>query len=94
VISEIKKEMYEKEEIPLIVTEEQMDTLFSLFGYYGWYADEVNGTLGTHLNGFTVTDDIIESKRDTGEEDHHPNSEECSFCLRKPCITDGNNGQL
>ena len=30
-ISEIKTEMYEKEEIPLIVTEE-IDTLFSLFG--------------------------------------------------------------
>jgi hypothetical protein len=44
--------------------------LFSLFGYYGWYADEVNGTFGTHLNGFTMTDGIIESKRDTGEEDH------------------------
>ena len=69
-ISEIKKEMYEKEEIPLIVTEEQMNTLFSFFGYYGWYADEVNGTFGTHLNGFTMTDGIIESKRDTGEEDH------------------------
>jgi hypothetical protein len=41
-----------------------------LFGYYGWYADEVNGTFGTHLNGFTMTDDIIESKRDTGNTRH------------------------
>jgi len=69
-ISEIKKEMYEKEEIPLIVTEEQMDTLFSLFGYYGWYADEVNDTLVTHVNGITMTDDITESKKGTGEENH------------------------
>ena len=38
-ITEIKKEMYEKEKISLIVTEEQNDTLFNLFGYYGWDVD-------------------------------------------------------
>jgi len=43
-ITEIKKEMYEKEKISLIVTEEQKDTLFSLFGYYGWDVDGVNDT--------------------------------------------------
>ena len=43
-ITEIKKEMYEKEKISLIVTEEQNDTLFSLFGYYGWDVDGVNDT--------------------------------------------------
>jgi len=39
-----KKEMCEKEKISLIVTEEQRETLFSLFGYYGWDIDEVNDT--------------------------------------------------
>lgn len=34
--------MCEKENISLIVTEEQKDTLFSLFGYYGWDVDGVN----------------------------------------------------
>jgi hypothetical protein len=28
--------MCEKEKISLIVTEEQKETLFSMFGYYGW----------------------------------------------------------
>lgn len=43
-ITEIKKEMYEKERIALIDTEEQDDTLFSLFGYYGWDVDGINYT--------------------------------------------------
>jgi hypothetical protein len=38
-------------------TEEQKDTLLSLFGYY----DGVNDTQVTHVNEATQTDEIIES---------------------------------
>jgi hypothetical protein len=33
--------MCEKEKISLIVTEEQKETLLSMFGYYGWDVDGV-----------------------------------------------------
>jgi hypothetical protein len=42
-ITEIKREMYKKEKISLIVTEEQNDTLF-VWILYGWDVDGVNDT--------------------------------------------------
>ena len=49
-ISEIKWKILEIEKISLIITEEQKDTLLSLFGYY----DEVEAT---------QTDEITESPK-------------------------------
>ena len=52
--------MYEEEKISLIVTEEQKDILFSLFGYYEWGVDEINYTQVTHVNEATQTDETTE----------------------------------
>jgi len=53
------------------------------------------------VNEATQTDEITESDGGAGEENENsfiihqdPNSEECPFCLCKPCITDENNRQL
>ena len=89
--------MCEKEKISLIVTEEQKETLLSMFGYYG-----VNDSKVTQVNEATQTDEITEeSDGGAGEENENsfiihqdPNSEECPFCMCKPCITDENNRQL
>jgi hypothetical protein len=94
--------MCEKEKISLIVTEEQKETLLSMFGYYGWDVDGVNDSKVTQVNEATQTDEITEeSDGGAGEENENsfiihqdPNSEECPFCMCKPCITDENNRQL
>ena len=58
-ISEIKWKILEIEKISLIITEEQKDTLLSLFGYY----DGVNDIQVTHVNEATQTDEITESPK-------------------------------
>jgi hypothetical protein len=52
--------MCEKEKISLIVTEEQKETLLSMFGYYGWDVDGVNDSKVTQVNEATQTDEITE----------------------------------
>ncbi|CAC5416623.1 unnamed protein product [Mytilus coruscus] len=93
----------ESTKLSLFVNEEQKETILSLFGYYNWNVKELNDEQVTCVIETTKTDEILENDDYNANEETAENrfviqqnadSDECPFCLCKPCITDESNRQL
>ena len=95
--------MAENEKISLLVHEEQKDTIYSLYGYYGWDVNETSNN--TLVNESSQTDGLDQENQINGLENDNSGEErfiiqqdqdsaECPFCFCKPCITDEKNRQM
>ena len=94
--------MSDREKLSILVTEEQKDTIYSLFGHYGW---ELHETEDSNLQGREESSTQTECTSDSGEENvqseeiafvipQNQERNECPFCFCKPCITDESNRQM
>ncbi|CAC5410849.1 unnamed protein product [Mytilus coruscus] len=90
------------EKIALLVTEEQKETIYSLFGYYNWDVNLVDSDneIAKVTTKSTQTSDIVHEEIEDEIEQNQflieqdQECEECPFCFCKPCITSENNRQM
>ncbi|CAC5363503.1 unnamed protein product [Mytilus coruscus] len=90
------------EKIALLVTEEQKETIYSLFGYYNWDVNLVDSDneIAKVTTLSTQTSDIVHEEIEDGIEENQflieqdQECEECPFCFCKPCNTSENNRQM
>ncbi|CAC5418266.1 unnamed protein product [Mytilus coruscus] len=90
------------EKIALLVTEEQKETIYSLFGYYNWDVNLVDSDneIAKVTTMSTQTSDNVQEEIEDGIEENQfrieqdQECEECPFCFCKPCITSENNRQM